>query len=84
MLSQCVLEAHQKMEDAKHRLEAASLESSSGTESIVTGVTFIQEMKGQIEPLKKEIARLEASERLLKRQRYHFRGDWMETSLLDG
>ena len=72
------------MQDAKDRLEAASLESSSGTESIVTGVTFIQEMKTQVEPWMKEIAHLEASERLLKRQRYHFRGDWMETSLLNG
>jgi dynein heavy chain 1 len=84
VLSQCIHEAHQKMEDSKDRLEAASLESSSGTENIVMGVTFIQEMKGQVEPWMEEIVQLEASERLLKRQRYHFRADWMETSLLNG
>lgn len=72
------------MESAKDRLEAASLESSSGTDNIVNGVTFIQEMKGLVEPWMEQISRLEASERLLKRQRYHFRADWMETSLLNG
>jgi dynein heavy chain 1 len=84
ILSQCIHDAHQKMEDAKTRLETASLESSSGTENIVLGVTFIQEMKQQVEPWTEEIARLEASERLLKRQRHHFRGDWTETTVVKG
>ncbi len=84
VLSQCIHDAHQKMEDAKMRLEAASLESSSGTESIVMGVTFIQEMKLEVEPWAEEISSLESSERLLKRQRYHFRVDWMETTVVKG
>lgn len=84
ILSQCIHDAHQKMEDSKTKLETASLESSAGTENIVLGVTFIQEIKQQVEPWMEEIARLEASERLLKRQRYHFRGDWMETTIVKG
>ena len=84
VLSQCIHESHEKMVDAKTRLEKASLESSSGTENIVTGVFFIQEMKENAESLSEEIARLEASERLLKRQRHHFRSDWMETTVVKG
>ena len=84
ILSQCIHDAHQKMEDAKTKLETASLESSSGTENIVLGVTFIQEMKQESEPWAEEIAQLEASERLLKRLRHHFRADWMETTVVKG
>lgn len=84
VLSQCIHDAHRKMEDAKEKLEAASLESSSGTENIVIGVTFIQEMKLQVQPWAEEIVRLESSERLLKRQRHHFRGDWIETTVVKG
>lgn len=84
VLSQCIQEAHQKMEEAKERLEKASLESSSGTENIVIGVTFIQEMKQQVDPWAGEIDVLENSEKLLRRQRYHFRSDWMETTVVKG
>jgi dynein heavy chain 1 len=84
ILGQCINEAHQKMSDAKTKLETTSLESSSNTENIVLGVTFIQEMKLQTEVWTDEIERLDASERLLKRQRHHFRGDWMETSVVKG
>lgn len=45
ILGQCIGDAHQKMELAKTKLETATLETSSGTESIVLGGTFIQEMK---------------------------------------
>eukprot|EP00934_Nitzschia_sp_Nitz4_P009291 Nitzschia sp. Nitz4//scaffold6_size259037//29898//42524//NITZ4_001045-RA/size259037-augustus-gene-0.315-mRNA-1//-1//CDS//3329556806//9281//frame0 len=83
-LGDCIQESHAKMEDAKARLESASLESSSGTENIVLGVTFIQEMKSQVEPWAAEIVLLEASERLLKRQRHNFRSDWMETTVVKG
>lgn len=84
VLSQCIHDAHQKMEDAKTKLETATLESSSGTENIVMGLTFIQEMKQLAEPWMEEITRLEGSEKLLRRQRHHFRSDWMETSVVKG
>jgi dynein heavy chain 1 len=84
ILGQCINEAHQKMSDAKTKLETTSLESSNNTENIVLGVTFIQEMKSQSEAWTDEMERLDASERLLKRQRHHFRGDWMETSVVKG
>jgi dynein heavy chain 1 len=84
ILGQCILDAHKKMEDAKAKLEAATLETSSGTENIVIGVTFIQEMKHNVDVWEAELEELEASERLLKRQRHHFRSDWMETSVVQG
>ena len=84
ILAQCINESFQKIADSKAKLETASLESSSNTENIVLGVTFIQEMKLQTEPWTDEIAKLESSERLLKRQRHHFRSDWVETNVVKG
>lgn len=84
VLGQCITDAHQKMLDAKDTLESSSLESSGNTEKIVLGVTFIQDMKSQAEPFAGEIERLESSERLLKKQRHHFRGDWVESSVVKG
>jgi dynein heavy chain 1 len=84
VLAQSIQDAHQKMEDAKLKLEKATLESSSGTENIVLGVTFIQEMKQKVNVWTTELDTLDASERLLKRQRFHFRSEWMETSVAKG
>ena len=84
ILGQCIHESHVKMEDAKMKLEKATLESSSGTENIVLGVTFIQEMKKNTVLWSAELDELEASERLIKRQRYHFNSEWMETTVVQG
>ena len=84
ILGQCIQESHAKMEDAKTKLEKATLESSSGTENIVLGVTFIQEMKTNVDKWAAELDQLEASERLIKRQRFHFGNDWMETTVVRG
>jgi dynein heavy chain 1, cytosolic len=84
ILGQCISDAYGKMEVAKTKLENASLETSSGTENIVLGVTFIQEMKQNVESCTKELEQLEASERLVKRQRYNFGNDWVETSVVKG
>jgi dynein heavy chain 1, cytosolic len=84
ILGQCIRDAHGKMEDAKTKLEAATLETSSGTESIVLGVTFIQEMKQNVDIWTSELDQMEASERLVKRQRFNFGSDWMETTVVKG
>ena len=84
VLGQCIHESHSKMVDAKLKLEAATLESSSGTENIVLGVTFIQEMKKNVDVWSLELDQLEASERLIKRQRFHFSQDWMESTVVRG
>ena len=84
ILGQTIHESHKKMEDAKSKLETATLESSSGTENIVLGVTFIQEMKHNVETWQAELDQLEASERQLKRQRFNFGSDWMETTVVNG
>jgi dynein heavy chain 1 len=84
ILGQCIHDCHRKMEDAKSKLETATLESSSGTENIVLGVTFIQEMKQNVETWQAELDQLEASERQLKRQRFNFGTEWMETTVVSG
>ncbi|KAG7353523.1 dynein family protein [Nitzschia inconspicua] len=84
ILGQCIRDAHGKMEDAKTKLESATLETSSGTESIVLGVTFIQEMKQNVDLWAVELDQLESSERLVKRQRFNFGNDWMETTVVKG
>jgi dynein heavy chain 1 len=85
ILAESVVDCHQKINQAKTKLENVSLESSSNTtENIVLGVTFIQEMKDSLDPWMNEVDKLMSSERLLKLHRHHFRGDWMETSVVKG
>lgn len=83
ILAQCILESHEKISMAKTRLEETTLDSAS-TESIVLGVTFIQECKQKIGQWSKEIEALKESEKVLKRQRYAFHSEWMETSVVKG
>ena len=84
VLAQCINDSHAKMDDAKAKLERATLETSSPTENIVLGVTFIQEMKKNVDTWAVELDQLEASERLIKRQRFHFGNDWMESTVVRG
>ena len=85
ILAQLMSDLHEKVDNAKTKLEDISLESSNNsTDNIVLGVTFIQEMKQMLEPLAKEIEKLGESEKLLKRQRYIFRHDWLESSVVKG
>lgn len=83
ILGQCVSETHEKISSAKTKLEETTLDSAS-TENIVLGVTFIQEAKQKVGPWAKEIENLAASEKLLKKQRYAFHSEWMETSVVKG
>jgi dynein heavy chain 1 len=84
ILAERIVATHEKITNAKTRLENVSMETSSNTNDIVLGVTFIQEMKQKLGTWGKEVTRLIASELLLKRQRHHFRGEWMETSVVKG
>jgi dynein heavy chain 1, cytosolic len=83
VLAQCISETHEKVASAKTRLEETTLDSAS-TENIVLGVTFIQECKQKIGLWTKEIDSLKESEKVLKRQRYAFHSEWMETSVVKG
>lgn len=83
ILGQCVHETHEKIMKAKTSLEETTLDSAS-TDSIVLGVTFIQEMKQKVGPWAKEIEELKESEKVLKRQRFAFHSEWMETSVIKG
>lgn len=83
ILAQCITEAHDNISSAKTRLEESTLDSAS-TENIVLGVTFIQECKQKVGVWSKEIEGLKESEKVLKRQRYAFHSEWMETSVVKG
>jgi len=83
ILGQCINETHEKISTAKTKLEETTLDSAS-TESIVLGVTFIQEVKQKAGPWLKEIDNLGSSEKLLKKQRFAFHSEWVETSVVRG
>jgi dynein heavy chain 1 len=83
ILGQCITETHEKIVAAKARLETTTLDSAS-TENIVLGVTFVQEVKQKVVIFKKDIEHLVSSEKLLKKQRYAFHSDWLETSVVSG
>ena len=83
ILGQCIGETHAKISGAKSKLEETTLDSAS-TENIVFGVTFIQEIKQKSVPWSKEIENLNSSEKLLKRQRFAFHSEWVETSVVKG
>lgn len=85
ILAQLMSDLHEKISHAKIKLENISLDSSNNsTDDIVLGVTFIQEMKQKLDPLAKELEKLKESEKMLKRQRYVFRPDWLESSVVKG
>lgn len=83
ILGQCTSELYEKIASSKNKLEETKLDSAS-TENIVLGVTFIQEVKQKVEFWAKEIESLRSSEKLLKKQRFAFHSDWMETSVVKG
>jgi dynein heavy chain 1, cytosolic len=83
ILGQCVNETHEKVVKAKTTLEGTTLDTAS-TDSIVLGVTFIQEMKQNSKRWLNEIESLMESEKILKRQRFIFHSEWMETSVVKG
>lgn len=84
ILGQHVVDTHSRINDAKTKLESASLDSSSNTGDIVLGVTYIQEMKQKLGSMSKDVEKLMGAERMLKRQRHIFQSDWMETSVVKG
>lgn len=84
VLGQKIQDLHQNVCEAKSKLESISLDSTTATFSIVMNVTYIQEMKGQLEPRRMEISSLLNAERILKQQRHLFRSDWLEGSRLLG
>jgi dynein heavy chain 1, cytosolic len=84
VLAQNISLSHQKIIDAKNKLEQISLDSSSNTDDIVVGVTFIQETKQKLSIWSKELQKLSESELILKRQRHLFHSGWIETSILKG
>ncbi len=84
LLGQRIVDFHDKVCDAKSKLENITLDSTTSTYDIVLSVTFIQEMKNNLEPWSKTVAGLLDAERLLKRQRHIFKSDWMEGSRLQG
>ncbi len=84
LLKQKIVDTHQKVCDAKSKLEDISLDGTVGTYDLVLNVTFLQEMKDHVEPWGNEISNFLIAERVLKQQRHIFNSDWMEASRLQG
>lgn len=85
VLAERIQENFDKVSGAKTRLEGISLEgSSAATSEIVLGVTFLQEVTQQLPSWHKRMKELAESEKMLRRQRHAFRGDWVEASLVGG
>jgi dynein heavy chain 1 len=77
--------SYEMLSTAKARLESISLEgSSAATNEIVLGVTFLQDMTHQYLSWQLNVKEIATSEKVLKRQRHVFRGDWVEASLVGG
>jgi dynein heavy chain 1 len=83
ILAQRISETREKIDGAKTRLEETTLTNAS-TESIVLGVTFIQEINQKSQLWRKDVDILHSCERLLKRQRYAFHSEWVETTVVKG
>jgi dynein heavy chain 1 len=84
LLGQKIIDFHEKVCNAKSKLEGVTLDGATATYDLVLNVTFIQEMKDNLEPWSNSVSILLDAERLLKRQRHIFRSDWMEGSRLQG
>ena len=84
VLGKIVFELHGHVCESKSKLENVSLDTTTSTQEIVLGVTFIQEMKGKIDLWRNDINVVTEAERLLKRQRHSFTSDWMEVSVVQG
>jgi dynein heavy chain 1 len=75
---------HNKVCNARASLEDISLEGGGSTESIVIGVSYIQESKQNLDSWGSMINKFLSAERILKRQRHSFHSEWIEGSRLSG
>lgn len=57
---------------------------NTSTQEVILGVTVVQEIKVKVESWLTSIDQLIDSERVLRRQRYNFPWDWIESSRLKG
>lgn len=83
VLDHAVSELHAHVLTAKDQLEKTSLDGAA-TESIVLGVTLIQDVRKKATTWKADIESLRSCEKLLRKQRFVFHSDWFETSVLKG
>lgn len=84
VLGQKIVELHDCVNTTKSTLECIALDTSAPTETVVTGVTFIQDTKRQFDIWRTQVEQLVNAERFLKRQRHTFRTGWVEASRLEG
>jgi dynein heavy chain 1 len=87
VLSRHIHDAHDKISEARTKLENVALLEGS-TSDLVAGVTYIQQISQVCASWDKEVTSLQESERLLKKERYNFSSDggaaWMEASRVRG
>ena len=84
VLGERIDDMHNQVCSAKSKLEDISLDGGGSTENIVLGVSYIQEIKQNLDPWAATVDVLLNAERILKRQRHSFHSDWVEGSRLKG
>jgi dynein heavy chain 1 len=80
-----IAEVYDEVSTARDKLESIHFEGgSTSTQEVIVGVTVVQEIKGKVVTWLTSIDQLIDSERVLRRQRYNFPWDWVESSRLKG
>lgn len=80
-----IAEVHNEVSTARDQLESIRFESDRTiTQHVILGVTVVHDIKGKAAIWLTSIDQLVDAERVLKRQRYNFPDDWVESSRLKG
>jgi dynein heavy chain 1 len=85
ILRRRVAELFDELQSARERLESIHLDGiSSSTQDVIHGVTHVKDANGKVTYWQTYIEQLITGERVLRRQRYNFPWDWVESSRLKG
>ncbi len=84
ILGQKIDEMHKTVDSAKSKLEDVTLDGGGSTDNIVVGVSYVQEVKQNLDQWSGTVDVLLRAERILKKQRHSFNSDWVEGSRLKG
>jgi dynein heavy chain 1 len=84
VLGQRIIALHECINATKSSLEDTDLDTSAPTDTVVSGVTLIQDTKRQFHIWHAQVEELVNAEKFLKRQRYTFKTGWVEASRIEG
>jgi len=85
ILREKITEVYDEVSTARDKLEMIHFDRGNiSTHDVILGVTMVQEIKGKVETWLTSIDQLIDAERILRRQRFIFPWDWVESSRLKG